>query len=369
MHFNQKVHAFLFLEHFLKGHCDLAFCSKLDRIGNQIRQHLAKANIVCNHIVRVKILERHGEPDVFRLHSLLEHIAQLVGNTAQIQRLFFQFQLSCLDAGQIQDIVDDRQQILRQVFRLAQIFQRFRILAALFLRQRKHSDDAVHGCPNLVGHPGEKLRLRKALLLDFPHLLFQGKAGVFIGCDLMEQKQVTPGSLVPYHIQTKPAFLPRQLKVIGKCRRAVPLPVLLKQFLVYVQLIQQGNICTQRRIGCAEQRLEIIGRTHRQLVVCPQYQDSLLHIVKRKLRHGEFRFFSLCRIRFFRRKPLQTSTTANRSSASRIRMSQKCSPMVVKISRIIPHPYLHDFPAPVCLFRSRFDKITFFSTFIILFFI
>ena len=53
----------------------------------------------------------------------------------------------------------------------------------------------------------------------------------------MEQKQVTPGSLVPYHIQTKPAFLPRQLKVIGKCRRAVPLPVLLKQFLVYVQLI------------------------------------------------------------------------------------------------------------------------------------
>ena len=291
MHFNQKVHAFLFLEHFLKGHCDLAFCSKLDRIGNQIRQHLAKANIVCNHIVRVKILERHGEPDVFRLHSLLEHIAQLVGNTAQIQRLFFQFQLSCLDAGQIQDIVDDRQQILRQVFRLAQIFQRFRILAALFLRQRKHSDDAVHGCPNLVGHPGEKLRLRKALLLDFPHLLFQGKAGVFIGCDLMEQKQVTPGSLVPYHVQTKPAFLPRQMKVIGKCRRAVPLPVLLKQFLVYVQLIQQGNICTQRRIGCAEQRLEVIGRTHRQLVVCPQYQDSLLHIVKRKLRHGEFRFF------------------------------------------------------------------------------
>ena len=79
-------------------------------------------------------------------------------------------------------------------------------------------------------------------------------------------------------------------------------------------------------------------------------------------------FFSLPHP-LFRRKPLQTSTTANRSSASRIRMSQKCSPMVVKISRIIPHPYLHDFPAPVCLFRSRFDKITFFSTFIILFFI
>ena len=95
---------------------------------------------------------------------------------SQVERLVLDLQLSCLDLGIIENIVDDRQQGVAAVTDDLRVF-------GLFGRQRRieqqpgHADHRVHGSADFVAHRGEKLRFRECgrfrRFFGLPQFLFR----------------------------------------------------------------------------------------------------------------------------------------------------------------------------------------------------
>ena len=87
-----------------------AFLSELQRVAHQIENDLSQAVVVANHHVG------HVEMDIerqFQSQPIGADGKQFHGvseTLAQVERLVVQHELSGLDLGEVQDIVDDRQQ-------------------------------------------------------------------------------------------------------------------------------------------------------------------------------------------------------------------------------------------------------------------
>ena len=107
------------------------------------------------------------------LHS--HHSRHIVQNFVQTEIHRLHLQLTCLDLGKIQDVIDDPQ---KRVCRALYFRQIVRLLGSQLSLQRQvgHSNHRIHGSPDLVTHVGQKIRFRfggfLSNLLCTPHLLF-----------------------------------------------------------------------------------------------------------------------------------------------------------------------------------------------------
>ena len=87
-----------------------------------------------------------------------QQVQRVLDAGAQIERLALQLQLAGFDLGEVEDVVDDREQ------RFAAGIDRLHVTVLLvvqrgFQQQAGHGDDAVHGRADLVAHVGQELRL------------------------------------------------------------------------------------------------------------------------------------------------------------------------------------------------------------------
>ncbi len=164
-------------------HGDAARVGELDRIAQQVDDHLAQPVRIADH--RHGNVEGDGE---FQLQALglrlrREHIVDVVQQFAEIEVDVFDGQLASLDFREIEDVVDDHQQVL------AGALDHARVVALLLgeaggQQQVGHAQHAVHRRADLVAHVGEEGALRMAgrlgrvlglfqLLGTHAHLAFQ----------------------------------------------------------------------------------------------------------------------------------------------------------------------------------------------------
>ena len=157
---------------------DLAVGCKLDGVRDEVREHLTDADRIAGEPAGDLGVDmaRHLQPLLLgpwgqEPHDLLDESAQIEGNCAQTQ-------LSGLDPGEVEDIVDDGQERVGTRFDGGQVVALAIVEAGLF-EQLDHAHDAVHRGADLVAHVGQKGALGPGrleglvasppqLFLDFP---------------------------------------------------------------------------------------------------------------------------------------------------------------------------------------------------------
>jgi hypothetical protein len=103
----------------------LAGAGELDRVAQQVGQHLAQAQRVTQQPALVR--QQRGVGDVAQqlqflgLRGLAHQQQRARGHVFQLQRQLFQLHAAGLDLGEVEHVVDDAQQVLRSVERLAQV--------------------------------------------------------------------------------------------------------------------------------------------------------------------------------------------------------------------------------------------------------
>ena len=154
----------------------------------------------------------------------MEHAAQLVAQGVQVKALLLQLDLARLDAGQVQNVVDDGQQMLGQVLRPGQILLRRRVGPAQAGAGQGHqAGDAVDGSADLVAHAGQELGLRLAGRLG---LLQLGGHLLPLLAQSGHVPQIQQGIAVilrGQHAQLQPPVLPLAVKAHAQGGAAVPL--------------------------------------------------------------------------------------------------------------------------------------------------
>ena len=88
-----------------------------------------------------------------------QQVERVLHAGADLERLFFQFELAGFDFGKVENVVDDGQE------RIAAVADRFDQLALFggqfrFQQQAGHGDDAVHRRADFVAHVGQKFGFR-----------------------------------------------------------------------------------------------------------------------------------------------------------------------------------------------------------------
>ena len=153
---DHRLGAALFLEH--GAHHDRPALGELDRVADQIGEYLANTQRIAEqaggHV---------GVDDRRLLQALLlghrrQHGLHVLDDVVQVQRNMLQRQLARLDLGEVENVVDDRQQRFGALADGAQII----LLAGRqggALQQAGEADDAVQRRADLVAHIGQELRL------------------------------------------------------------------------------------------------------------------------------------------------------------------------------------------------------------------
>ena len=103
---------------------------------------------------------------------LCKHIIKAVGELAQAKRLAFKLHAARFDTGHIQNIVDERKQVVGKLVDFLKILHRGVIFFKLALCQRKHADDAVHRRADLMRHAGKERGFRLVGFLRLHQALF-----------------------------------------------------------------------------------------------------------------------------------------------------------------------------------------------------
>ena len=106
--------------------------------------------------------------------ALLDEGYGVLQSARQMERGRGQLHAASLDLGQIQDIVDEREQVLTGCVDVLEVF----ILLVVELAEHpldqhlREADDGIEGRAELMRHVGEKLRLVATGRLELPALLF-----------------------------------------------------------------------------------------------------------------------------------------------------------------------------------------------------
>ncbi len=142
---------------------DLAVVAELAGVGQQIHQHLAQLGLVRLHgadVGRAVNLETVAVAVDQRTHRGRDVLDQR-GN---VERLDEQFGAPGFDLGQIEDVVDQRQQVLAGRADLVQVGDHALVtgVLGLFDQHLAVADDRVERCPQLVAHVGQELALGAA---------------------------------------------------------------------------------------------------------------------------------------------------------------------------------------------------------------
>ena len=143
---------------------DLAVLRELEGVGQQVERDLADAARIADEPDRQVGIDRvHELQSLLRRHRR-HQVEGALDRAPQLERLVVQLDLAGLDLGEVEDVVDDREQgVGRRLDRLGVV----RLLGVQLrvLEQAAHADDRVHRRPDLVAHRGEERGLGEVRLL------------------------------------------------------------------------------------------------------------------------------------------------------------------------------------------------------------
>ena len=176
-----------------QSHADIAaFRRELVGVADQIQQDAVQSIRVAKHHFIFNFLCGNDIVDLLHLHLHREKIAHFIQQFHNIRGYGIQFHLAALNAAHVQNVVDERQQMLAGQFDFLQIFRRFRREAGLLLHQADIAHDGVHRRPDVMAH----VRKERALRLTAPlravlfllHLVFTLNHGL-VDIEHDEQRQ------------------------------------------------------------------------------------------------------------------------------------------------------------------------------------
>ena len=130
----------------------------LDGVCQQVDQHLTQTQRIGNDDVLRDVLHTQGEGNAAHGGARADHAAQLLhllreGNGAGVER-----HPAAFDFGDIQNIVDQRQQVTARRGDLVQTVPHIASVVQMELGDLRHADDGVHRRADIVRYGGEKLR-------------------------------------------------------------------------------------------------------------------------------------------------------------------------------------------------------------------
>ncbi len=133
----------------------LARGRELQRVREEVEDDLADPARVAEHAGRELVVHRVGQLDVVVGRRRREQVEGTLDDAAQVHRLRVELDLAGLDLGEVEDVVDDREQ------GVARGLDRLGVLLLLGVERRveqqaAHADDRVHRRPDLVAHGREE---------------------------------------------------------------------------------------------------------------------------------------------------------------------------------------------------------------------
>ncbi len=143
---------------------------ELDGIPHQIDEHLAQPVRISDQHRRDVGRNATGQLQILLMRPQGERLHDVVQSVSQIEVRGIEQEFAGLDLGEIQNVVDDREQRICRALDRQQAVALLRIRGSVE-RQLRHPQDSVHGSSDLVAHVGQEFALEPADLLG-PFLRF-----------------------------------------------------------------------------------------------------------------------------------------------------------------------------------------------------
>ncbi|MNZ32326.1 hypothetical protein D3C78_496490 [compost metagenome] len=151
---------------------DFTLFGELRRVVAQVGQDLAQPQRVANQCGR-QIGNRAVEqlqafilgPQAYHIGEVLQHVFQAERNTLQVHPAGF-------DLGEIEDVVDDPQQVLRRTMHFHNVVA-LPVIEVGAQRQVAHADNGIHRRADFMAHVGEEFAFGPCRLFgDLPGVLY-----------------------------------------------------------------------------------------------------------------------------------------------------------------------------------------------------
>jgi hypothetical protein len=140
------------------AHRHLAALGELDRVADQVHQHLAHAHRVRAHLARHLVLDEAGQLEALALGLRRQQRRDVLHRFVQVEVGGLELELAGLRPREVEDVVDHaEQQPRRLVGRLTELSLVGREPGVE--QQLGHAQHAVHGRADLVAHVGQELGL------------------------------------------------------------------------------------------------------------------------------------------------------------------------------------------------------------------
>ena len=133
-----------------------ALGGELDGVVGVVDQYLAQPQRVAHQAVRHLGCHLAGQHQSFGRGLALNHVDDLIQHIGQLKRYVLQREFASFNLGDIQDVVNDRQQVLSSLLDLDSVVGLARVQPGL-AHQVGHADDGVHRRADFVAHVGQKV--------------------------------------------------------------------------------------------------------------------------------------------------------------------------------------------------------------------
>ncbi|MCW0438435.1 hypothetical protein NB723_003399 [Xanthomonas sacchari] len=128
---------------------------ELERVAGQVDQHLLQAQRIADHAIGDTAVELVHDLHFRPLMIAGQHHRQVAQQLLDAERMQVQLQLAGLDLGVVEDVVEQAQQRLAGLLRLAHVIVLARIQRGT-LQQLQHAQHRVHRRADLVAHVGQE---------------------------------------------------------------------------------------------------------------------------------------------------------------------------------------------------------------------
>ena len=132
---------------------------ELHRIAEHVHEHLLQAKPVALYQRMGEPFEFNREGDARFFAALREHRLHLESQRSQIHLSHGKHQAPVLDHGEIENLVDQREQMVARQRDLRQAVVHFLRMPLVHARELRHADDGVHRRADIVAHAREEVAL------------------------------------------------------------------------------------------------------------------------------------------------------------------------------------------------------------------
>ena len=177
MHTNHEIRHAVLQHHLAEGNDDFPLRGEFHCIGKKIDNHLTDAQLIPTDIIRSNAFKIDLVANAATVQIFRKHIIQAAAQRTQAEHALLQLNPANLDTGHIQNIVNQRKQMIGKLIRLCKVLHSGTVRLQLIFRQRQHTDNPFHRRTNFMRHAGKEGCFGAAFLL-------QSFQTLFVACNL-----------------------------------------------------------------------------------------------------------------------------------------------------------------------------------------